>query len=102
MTAYTANARWRHATTMADAVAAALTGTQTKTASNGCGASIRLTYEAEPPRTMDIQQPATLAESRKAPIVVGSGDLLCLTVESPIRQKPLSKTAREKEVSRLS
>ena len=25
---------------------------------------------------MDIQQPATLAESRKAPIVVGSGDLL--------------------------
>ena len=76
MTAYTANARWRHATTMADAVAAALTGTQTKTASNGCGASIRLTYEAEPPRTMDIQQPATLAESRKAPIVVGSGDLL--------------------------
>ena len=25
---------------------------------------------------MDIQQPATLAESRKAPIVVGSGDWL--------------------------
>jgi predicted RNA-binding Zn-ribbon protein involved in translation (DUF1610 family) len=25
---------------------------------------------------MDTQQPATLAESRKAPIVVGSGDLL--------------------------
>ena len=25
---------------------------------------------------MDIQQPTTLAESRKAPIVVGSGDLL--------------------------
>ena len=28
---------------------------------------------------MDIQQPATLAESRKAPIVVGSGDYVLAT-----------------------
>ena len=29
---------------------------------------------------MDIQQPATLAESRKAPIVVGSGDWLGIRI----------------------
>jgi hypothetical protein len=31
---------------------------------------------------MDIQQPATIAESRKAPIVVGSGDWLEPAVKS--------------------
>jgi hypothetical protein len=29
---------------------------------------------------MDIQQPATLAESRRAPIVVGSGDWLGIAI----------------------
>ena len=43
---------------------------------------------------MDIQQPATLAESRKAPIVVGSGDLLGHNVKFAvnINQKRKTKT----------
>ena len=47
---------------------------------------------------MDTQQPATLAESRKAPTAVGSGDLLglCLSCNKPLAKSPRRKYCSDK------
>ena len=49
---------------------------------------------------MDTQQPATLAESRKAPIVVGSGDLLGIS-DNKTNEMKMKKRKTKQSVSHI-